>query len=258
MNLPLPLTAATAVIADDEPLLRAQLRATLATRWPGLEIVGEASHGEEAVAMVARHRPSFVFLDIEMPGMNGLQAAAQVKGLTHVVFVTAFDQYAVAAFDRGAIDYVLKPASEARLAETVARLRERLPAAQGAEQLGAALAQVAAALGKPMPSRLRWIQASIGNQIRLVPVDDVLFFQSDAKYTRVVTREGESLIRKALKDLLDEIDPQQFWQIHRGTVINSRAIAHVLREDDRLTVVVRDHAERLEVSRSHAHLFRSM
>ncbi|MFN9101409.1 MAG: LytR/AlgR family response regulator transcription factor, partial [Betaproteobacteria bacterium] len=201
MNLPLiptAATAATAVIADDEPLLRAQLRATLATLWPGLQIVGEASHGEEAVAMVARHRPSFVFLDIEMPGMNGLQAAAQVKGLTHVVFVTAFDQYAVAAFDRGAIDYVLKPASEARLAETVARLRERLPAAQGAEQLGAALAQVAAALGKPMPSRLRWIQASIGSQIRLIPVDDVLFFQSDAKYTRVVTREGESLIRKAL------------------------------------------------------------
>ena len=254
----LPAVVPTAVIADDEPLLRAQLRATLATLWPGLQIVGEASHGEEAVAMVARHRPSFVFLDIEMPGMNGLQAAAQVKGLTHVVFVTAFDRYAVAAFDRGAIDYVLKPASEARLAETVARLRERLPAAQGAEQLGAALAQVAAALGKPMPSRLRWIQASIGSQIRLIPVDDVLFFQSDAKYTRVVTREGESLIRKALKDLLDEVDPQQFWQIHRGTVINSRAIAHVLREDDRLTVVVRDHAERLEVSRSHAHLFRSM
>jgi len=251
--------APTAVIAEDEPLLRAQLRSTLATLWPALVIVGEATHGEEAVALVARHRPRFAFLDIEMPGMNGLQVADQIKGVAHVVFITAFNQYAVEAFERGAIDYVLKPASEARLAETVTRLRERERApTQSAEQLGAALAQVAAALGKSMTPRLRWIQASVGSQIRLIPVDDVLFFQSDAKYTRVVTRDGESLIRKALKELIDEIDPQQFWQIHRGTVVNSRAIAHVLREDDRLLVVVRDHAERLEVSRSYTHLFRSM
>lgn len=249
--------APTAVIAEDEPLLRAQLRATLGTLWPELAIVGEAAHGEEAVALVARHRPRFAFLDIEMPGMNGLQVADQIKGVTHVVFITAFNQYAVEAFDRGAIDYVLKPASEARLAETVTRLRERVPA-QSAERLSAALAQVAAALGKSISPRLRWIQASVGSQIRLIPVDDVLFFQSDAKYTRVVTRDGESLIRKALKELIDEVDPHQFWQIHRGTVVNSRAIAHVLREDDRLLVVVRDHAERLEVSRSYTHLFRSM
>ena len=247
----------TAVIAEDEPLLRAQLRTTLATLWPELVIVGEATHGEEAVALVARHRPRFAFLDIEMPGMNGLQVADQIKGIAHVVFITAFNQYAVEAFERGAIDYVLKPASEARLAETVTRLRERVPA-QSAEQLGAALAQVAAALGKSITPRLRWIQASVGTQIRLISIDDVLFFQSDAKYTRVVTRDGESLIRKALRELIDEIDPQQFWQIHRGTVVNSRAIAHVLREDDRLLVVVRDHEERLEVSRSYTHLFRSM
>jgi DNA-binding LytR/AlgR family response regulator len=249
----------TAVIADDEPLLRAQLSATLGTLWPQLVIVGEASHGEEAVAMVAQHRPQFVFLDIEMPGMNGLQAAAQIKGLAHLVFITAYNEYAVDAFERGAIDYVLKPASEARLAETVERLRARVSqVAPDSEQLTAALAQVAAALGKTVPQRLRWIQASVGSQIRLVPVDEVLFFQSDAKYTRVVTRDGESLIRKTLKELIDEVDPEQFWQIHRGTVVNSRVISHAVREDDRLLVVLKDCPERLEVSRSYTHLFRSM
>jgi DNA-binding LytR/AlgR family response regulator len=249
----------TAVIADDEPLLRAQLRATLGTLWPQLVIVGEASHGEEAVALVAEHQPQFVFLDIEMPGMNGLQAAAQIKGLAHLVFITAYNEYAVDAFERGAIDYVLKPASEARLAETVERLRARVSqAAPDPERLTTALAQVAAALGKTVPQRLRWIQASVGSQIRLVPVDDVLFFQSDAKYTRVVTRDGESLIRKTLKELIDEVDPEQFWQIHRGTVVNSRVISHAVREDDRLLVVLKDCPERLEVSRSYAHLFRSM
>jgi len=236
----------TAVLADDEPLLRAQLRATLATLWPDLRIVGEAAHGEEAVAQVAQHRPQFVFLDIEMPGMNGLQAAAQIQGLAHLVFVTAYNQYAVDAFERGAIDYVLKPASEARLAQTVGRLRQRV------------VAQVAAALGKSAPQRLKWIQASVGSQIRLVPVGEVLFFQSDAKYTRVVTRDGESLIRKPLKELVEEVDPEQFWQIHRGTVVNSRLISHAVRQDDRLLVVLKDHEQRLEVSRSYAHLFRSM
>lgn len=252
-------TAPTAVIADDEPLLRAQLRATLTTLWPQLAIVAEAAHGEAAVQAVAEHRPQFVFLDIEMPGMNGLQAAAQIKGLAHLVFITAYNQYAVDAFERGAIDYVLKPASEARLAETVERLKGRVAQpAPSSELLTAALAQVAAALGKPAQPRLKWIQASMGSQIRLIPVDEVLFFQSDLKYTRVVTRDGESLIRKPLKDLMEELDPEQFWQIHRGTVVNSRVIGHVLREDDRMLVVLKDHPERLEVSRSYTNLFRSM
>lgn len=256
MNSPGPPTA---VLADDEPLLRAQLRTTLATLWPELRIVGEAAHGEDAVAQVAQHRPQFVFLDIEMPGMNGLQAAAQIQGLAHLVFITAYNQYAVDAFERGAIDYVLKPASEARLAQTVGRLRQRVaPAAPDAALVSAALAQVAAALGKSIPQRLKWIQASVGSQIRLVPVGEVLFFQSDAKYTRVVTRDGESLIRKPLKELVEEVDPEQFWQIHRGTVVNSRLISHAVRQDDRLLVVLKDHGQRLEVSRSYAHLFRSM
>lgn len=251
--------APTAVIADDEPLLRAQLRSTLAALWPELAVVGEAGHGEEAVALVAQHRPQIVFLDIEMPGMNGLTAAAQIKGLAHLVFITAYHQYAVEAFERGALDYVLKPASEHRLAETIARLKQRvLQPLPTPDALAAALAQVAAALGKPAAPRLRWIQASIGTQLRLIPVEQVLFFQSDLKYTRVVTGDSESLIRKPLKELIDELDPEHFWQIHRGTLVNSRAISHAVREDDRLQLVLRGHAERLEVSRSYTHLFRSM
>lgn len=249
----------TAVIADDEPLLRAQLAETLAALWPELAIVGSAAHGEEAVQLVARQRPDIAFLDIEMPGMNGLQAAAHIKGLAHVVFVTAYHQYAVQAFERGAIDYVLKPASEARLRETVERLKARVrqPSPEG-DRLAEVIAQVAAALGKPNATRLKWIQASVGNQIRLIPVGEVLFFQSDLKYTRVVTRDAESLIRKPLKELLDELDPEVFWQIHRSTIVNSTAIAHVLREDDRLYLALKARPERLEVSRSFAHLFRTV
>ncbi len=223
------MPSATAVIADDEPLLRAQLRDTLHTLWPELVIVGEAAHGEQAVDLVATHRPQVVFLDIEMPGMTGLAAAAQIKGLAHLVFVTAYQQYAVEAFERGALDYVLKPASEQRLAETIARLKQRIAQpVPSAEALTAALAQLAAALGKPAMPQLKWIQASIGAQVRLIPVEQVLFFQSDLKYTRVVTSDGESLIRKPLKELIDELDSEQFWQIHRGTLVNSRAISHAM------------------------------
>lgn len=253
------MRAPSAVIADDEPLLRAQLVDSLAVLWPELRIVGEAAHGAEAVDKVAHERPDIVFLDIEMPGLNGLQAASQIKGMAHVVFITAYQQYAVEAFEHGAIDYVLKPASEARLRETIARLRGRIgqpPPSEAA--MKTMLAQLAVALGKPDATRLRWIQASVGAQIRLVPVDDVLFFQSDLKYTRVVTRDGESLIRKPLKELIDELDPAQFWQVHRATLVNSAAIAHVVREDDRLSIVLKQGAERIEVSRSFQHLFKSM
>jgi DNA-binding LytR/AlgR family response regulator len=249
----------SAIVADDEPLLRAQLIDTLAALWPDLDIVGEAGHGEAAVQLVAERRPQVVFLDIEMPGMNGLQAAAQVKGMAHIVFITAYNQYAVDAFERGAIDYVLKPASEARLVETIQRLKQRVAQPVPSEaSLTQMLAQVAAALGKANVNRLKWIQASVGNQVRLIPVSDVLFFQSDLKYTRVVTAQGESLIRRALKDLIDELDGEQFWQIHRSTVVNSQAIAHAVREDDKISLVIRGHAERLEVSRSFAHLFKGM
>lgn len=248
-----------ALIADDEPLLRAQLRDTLASLWPELQVIGEASHGDEAVRLVAEHHPQVVFLDIEMPGMSGIETAAQLKGLAHVVFITAYDRYAVDAFAQGAIDYVLKPASEERLKESVARLRERvLRPAPDAATLETALAKLALALGKPTPRRLRWIQASVGAQIRLVPVNDVLYFQSDLKYTRVVTANGESLIRKPLRELIEELDPEQFWQIHRGTVVNTAVIIHAIREEERISLVLRGVDERVEVSRSYAHLFRGM
>jgi DNA-binding LytR/AlgR family response regulator len=253
------MKAPTAVVADDEPLLRAQLADSLAVLWPELRVVGEAAHGEEAVRKVASEQPDIAFLDIEMPGLNGLQAAAQIKGLAHVVFITAYHQYAVEAFERGAIDYVLKPASEARLRETVERLKGRIGQPPPSDEtMRAVLERVASVLGKADPLRLRWIQASVGTQIRLIPVEDVLFFQSDLKYTRVVTHEGESLIRKPLKELVAELDPAQFWQIHRATIVNSSEIGHVVREDDRLTVVLKHGAERLEVSRTFTHLFRSM
>jgi DNA-binding LytR/AlgR family response regulator len=253
------MNAPTAVVADDEPLLRAQLADSLAVLWPELRVVGEAAHGKEAVRKVASERPDIAFLDIEMPGLNGLQAAAQIKGLAHVVSITAYHQYAVEAFERGAIDYVLKPASEARLRETVERLKGRIGQPPPSDEtMRAVLERVASVLGKADPTRLRWIQASVGTQIRLIPVEDVLFFQSDLKYTRVVTREGESLIRKPLKELVAELDPAQFWQIHRATIVNSSEIGHVVREDDRLTVVLKHRAERLEVSRTFTHLFRSM
>jgi DNA-binding LytR/AlgR family response regulator len=249
----------TAVIADDEPMLRAQLVDSLASLWPELHIVGEADHGEQAVRAVASERPDIAFLDIEMPGLNGLQAAAQIKGLVHIVFITAYHQYAVEAFERGAIDYVLKPASEVRLRETVERLKQRIEQPLPSDEaMRAVLARLASVLGKSDPTRLRWIQASVGAQIRLIPIDDVLFFQSDLKYTRVVTRDGESLIRKTLKELLEELDPAQFWQVHRATIVNSATIAHVVREDDRMTITLKHGGERLDVSRTFAHLFKSM
>lgn len=249
----------TAVIADDEPLLRGQLRESLAALWPELQVVGEAGHGEEAVMLIARHQPGIAFLDIEMPGMNGLQAAAQVKGTTHIVFITAYDRYAVEAFDRGAVDYVLKPASEMRLAEAVARLKSRvMQSAPTAFEVAETLARVAAALGKANVNRLRWIQASVGQQLRLIRVEDVVYFESDLKYTRVVTVDGESLIRRTLKELLTELDPQAFWQIRRSTVVNIEAVAYAVRDAERITLVLKRRPERLDVSRSYAHRFRGM
>ncbi|HET7731644.1 MAG TPA: LytTR family DNA-binding domain-containing protein [Usitatibacter sp.] len=247
--------ASRAIIADDEPLLRAGLRAALLEAWPQLEIVAEAGNGAEAVHAVREHRPDFVFLDIEMPLMNGLEAARAIGDLAHVVFVTAYDRYAVEAFERGAVDYVLKPASAARLAETVKRLRalQGAPAPSLDELIGELARRVA-----PGSERLQWLQASLGHSIRLINVEDVLYFQSDTKYTRVVSREGEALVKKTLRELAGELDPRHFWQVHRGTIVNIRAIASVtLDEMGRREIVLRDRPERLEVSRTFAHLFKA-
>jgi DNA-binding LytR/AlgR family response regulator len=249
------VTAPTAVIADDEPLLRAGLGAALASAWPALEIVAEAANGQEAVHAVREHRPAFAFLDIEMPLMNGLEAAREVRDLTQVVFVTAYDRYAVEAFERGAVDYVLKPAAAERLAETVRRLQARLGAPPPAMD---ALVDELARRIAPGSGRLQWLQATLGNTLKLINVDDVLYFRADLKYTRVVTAGGEALVKKTLRELASELDPRHFWQVHRGTIVNIRAIDRVTFDDDgRREIALRGHPEHLEVSRTFAHLFKS-
>lgn len=262
-----------AVLADDERLLREQLRARLAEVWPELELVAEAKNGVEAVALVEQHRPDLVFLDIRMPGLTGVEAAKQIAQmevgpdelLPEIVFITAYDQYAVEAFEQGAADYVLKPAERERLQLTVERIKKRLKQRQLGEPGGGAplqqLLQQLSAKVNPgsTPQRLQWIQASVGSAIQMIPVDDVLFFISDEKYTRVQTATLEALIRKPIKELVDELDPQQFWQIHRSTLVNVKAIDGVTRDfRGRQIVGVKGHSEKLEVSRSYLGLFKGM
>jgi DNA-binding LytR/AlgR family response regulator len=251
----------TAIIADDERLMREQLRARLAEVWPDLQVLAEAKNGEEAVAAVRDHHPDLAFLDIRMPGMTGIEAARYIGDACHVVFITAYNEYAVDAFEQGAIDYVLKPAEAERLAVTVARLKQRLGSKPS--DLGALLSQLTAKLqaagGAAQRSHLQWIQASVGQQLRLIPAAEILFFTSDEKYTRVQTESFEALIRKPIKELIDELDPAQFWQIHRGTIVNAKAIAGVTRDfRGRQLVLIKGHTEKLEVSRNYTHLFKQM
>jgi DNA-binding LytR/AlgR family response regulator len=250
----------TALIADDEAPMRDQLRARLREAWPELAIVGEAANGVEAVAMAAEHGPDVVFLDIRMPGQSGIEAARQLCQRCHIVFVTAYDQYAVDAFEQGAMDYLLKPVTAARLATTCARLRQRM--ADAPEDIGRKLAQLTAALqhgGAARPSYLRWIQAQVGGSLRMISTREVLFFRSDEKYTRVQTAQAELLIRKTLKELADELDPDEFWRIHRSTLVRVDAIAAVTRDmRGRQMLKVHGITEELEVSRNHAHLFQQM
>jgi len=256
-----------AVIADDEPLLRAQLRSRLARLWPELAIVHEMENGRDVEQVIAAHAPSLFFLDIHMPGVNGLEAARTIGRRARVVFVTAFDQYAVEAFEQGAIDYLLKPFNEERLATAVERLKERLagspaqPAAgeAGSEDLEALVERLASRLGTRRADHLRWIKASVGQSVRLIPVEEILFFQSDEKYTRVVTVEAEALIRKPIRELLDELDPEKFWQVHRATIVNVDHVASVRRGlKDQAEIALKGHRETLVVSRNFTHLFRQM
>lgn len=250
----------TALIADDEAPMREQLRARLAQVWPELQIVGEAAHGQQAVEQAQALSPEIVFLDIRMPGMSGIEAARQLYQRCHIVFVTAYDQYALDAFEQGAIDYLLKPVTAARLETTCARLRQRLR--QAPEDIGAQLTRLTAALQQgtaPAPPRLRWIQAQVGASLRMIATREVLFFRSDEKYTRVQTAQAELLIRKTLKELADELDPDEFWRIHRSTLVRVEAIESVSRDmRGRLMLKVRDCREELEVSRNHTHLFQQM
>lgn len=245
-----------ALIADDEPLLRADLRSRLARLWPELVICAEAADGNAALEALDRERPDIAFLDIRMPGRTGLEVAREVAGRCHLVFITAYDRHAVEAFERGAHDYLVKPVSDARLQAMVARLKERLGSPP--VKLDALLRELSKHL-LPRREFLRWIKASHGNALKLVPIEEVLFFHADDKYTRVITAAGESLIRKPIKELTEELDPERFWQIHRSTVVNASAIAGVTRDAvGRIRVRIKGASENLEVSRSYAHLFRQM
>ena len=264
----------TAVLAEDETLLRQFLKKKLEKLWPELSVVGEAEHGLAAVELITTLKPTVAFLDIRMPELTGLEVASKIAEEspdTHIVFVTAFHEYAVAAFDRGAVDYVLKPIQEDRLVTTIDRLKERIESNdQEAPTLPDNLSQLIATLkremrgaasgagGAPM-EYMRWIKASLGSSLKLIDVKDVLFFNSDEKYTRVVTATEEALIRKPLRELLDELDANIFWQIHRGTIVNVNAIAGVTRDfRGDATVKVKDHKEQLKVSRPFSHLFKQM
>ncbi len=243
------------LIAEDEPLMRERLLGMLANAWPEADIVQLAENGNDAWDGFLEHEPDVVFLDIRMPGLSGLEVAQKIGKAAHIVFVTAYDQYAVDAFDAGAVDYLLKPVQAERLERAVGRLREKLSAPPA--DLGDILQRLKAALPVQEPEKLKWIKATVGKQIRLIDVQDVLFFQSDTKYTRVVLADSEALVKIPLKDLLGGLDGERFWQIHRGTVVNVKAIAAVERVDaERLEVLVRGSTEKLPVSRTFAHLFR--
>lgn len=249
----------TAIIADDERLMREQLRSRLEQVWPELTILDEAKNGEEAVQLIQQHQPDLAFLDIRMPVKTGIEAAREIGTSTHIVFITAYDQYAVEAFEHGAVDYVLKPADVERLSKTTERLKARLGNHTQPPDMSNMLSQLAKQMGIAKASYLQWIQASIGQELRLIPVEDILFFQSDEKYTRVQTASYEALIRKPVRDLAEELDPALFWQIHRSTLVNAKAIAGVVRDiRGRHLVQVKGLSEKLEVSRSFVHLFKQM
>lgn len=279
-----------AVLADDERLMREQLRLRLSQAWPALDIVGEARNGLEAVELVSQHRPEVVFLDIRMPGLSGVDAAREIlqmetaedEWLPEIVFITAYDEYAVQAFEHGAVDYVLKPAAVERLVKTAERLAQRLAArlqpaqaqadvpAASASQGGAGagsspasmqalLQQLSAQLSGQAPQYLEVLQANAGSTVQVIPVREVLFFVSDEKYTRVQTAAAEALIRKPIKELVNELDPRHFWQIHRSAIVNVQAVAQVVRDErGRQIVHLNGHPQKLEVSRSFAGVFKGM
>jgi DNA-binding LytR/AlgR family response regulator len=259
---------ATALIADDEPLLRDALRRQLAIVWPELEIVAEARNGREAVRLFDERHPDICFLDVHMPGLSGVDAGNQIGRRAHLVFVTAYDHYAVQAFAQGALDYLLKPVEQARLAETVSRLRERLQSSRPAvnteqllRQLTEQLAKLQSAGGKK--EALRWIRAQAGKTVRLIAIDDVDYLRSDAKYTIVAWHDGgkaaEAVVRTPLKELLDQLDAGQFVQVHRSVVVNLRAISLVKRHDNETAEIhLKGRNEVLPVSRNYVHLFRQM
>lgn len=255
------MAAIKAVIADDEAPLREHLKSLLATLWPELQIVGMAGNGAEALALMREHEPDVAFLDIKMPLLSGLQVAASGGDSSHVVFITAYDEYAVEAFERAAVDYLLKPVEAARLAETVVRLQKRLASRHGpAPEWTRLVQQLAQGLpDKPASGYLSWLRASRLDATYLIPAEDVCYFKSEDKYTTVVTRDDKFLIRKSISALEAELDPDKFWRIHRGLIVNLASI-EVARKtlNGGCTLQLKDRDEVLSVSRQYAHRFRQM
>jgi len=246
------------LLAEDEPILRERLAGMLGRAWPELQIVAEARHGREAVELFERHRPQVAFLDVHMPGLNGVEAARKIGPRAALVFVTAFDKYAVEAFARGAVDYLLKPVEEDRLAETVQRLQARLAHGAPPPSLESTLEKLAAQLGQQAAPRLRWIRASVGDTVRLIPVDQVVYLKADNKYTLVVWQGGEGVIRTSIKELSDQLDGEHFARIHRSAIVNLAQVASFVHGDDAGEVHLHGRPERLPVSRSFLHLFQRM
>ena len=252
-------TNPTAIIADDEQHLANYLHDRLTALWPELSIVGIAKNGLEAMQLVDDESPAIVFLDIRMPGLTGLEVASRLDAKTHVVFVTAYDQYAVEAFDKQAADYLLKPVTDDRLTRTIARLKEKIAKAETPGDVAGILKQLATVLPVNKNTHLRWIRASVGETVRQIPVDEVFYFQAQDKYVSVYTKEGESLIRTPLAELQAELDPNEFWQIHRSTIVNVNRIAATTRDVMGKTLLkLKDGKAELQVSRAYAHLFKQM
>jgi DNA-binding LytR/AlgR family response regulator len=256
----------TALIADDEPLLRESLARQLERSWPELEVVAQVRNGREAVRQFEAHHPDVCFLDVHMPGLSGIEAAQRIGRRAHLVFVTAYDQYAVQAFAQGALDYLVKPVEPSRLDDTVARLKDRLRAAQPAPDIQPLLQQLAGQLATLQGSAtqpLRWIHAQVGKTLTLIPVEEIDYLRSEAKYTLIAWsnaagESGEALVRTTLKELVARLDPAQFAQVHRSVVVNLRAISHLTRNDETADIHLKGRTELLPVSRSYLDRFRQM
>jgi DNA-binding LytR/AlgR family response regulator len=248
-----------AIIADDEEALRGYLRKKLAAAWPALDIVGEAADGAAALRLIEDQEPDLAFLDIQMPGVSGIEVARKVAGTCAVVFITAFNNYAVEAFENEALDYLVKPVTDERLRKTVSRLKERLSSTQPlAPNVSEIIEKVALSLQKP-PSHLQWIKTQHKDGVRLIPVGDIYYFRATDKYTTVRTREGEFLIRKTIKELEQELDPDQFWRVHRAAIVNAKAIQSVSHSlAGTYTILFKDIKDDLAVSRAYSHLFKQM
>lgn len=250
----------TAILAEDEDLAMGELRAMLAEAWPELTILAECEDGTEALEAIMKLRPDVAFLDIRMPGLTGLDVAQASAGKCHIVFTTAYDVHAVRAFDLGALDYLLKPLTMARLEQSLARVRVRLDNGASTPDWMRVVGELDRRLAQARQvERMRWISASIGDTIHLYSVEEVIYFESDLKYTRVVTEKGEALVRLTLKEIQNGLDPEQFWQVHRATIVRASAIECARRDETgSVTIELRNREEKLKVSRAYAWRFKGM